>query len=155
MSQIGTLHGTIVAERVLKVPVARAYAAFADAKERSSWAAPSDTAVFIYDETDFRVGGRDVARCGAKADPRIRVESLYVDIIPEARIITMETINEQTRPLATNLTTIEFLSEGDATRMKVTVQIISFVGEGMISNTKFGHEGSLANMAAHLEKLGG
>jgi uncharacterized protein YndB with AHSA1/START domain len=51
-------------------------------------------------EEDFRVGGRDVARCGAKDDPRFRVESRYVDIVPGQRIITTETIHENTKLLA-------------------------------------------------------
>ena len=84
-------HGTVVVERTINVPVARVYSAFADAKERSSWAAPSDTSVFIYDETDFRIGGRDVARCGARDDPRFCVESCYIDIVPEQRVVTVET----------------------------------------------------------------
>jgi uncharacterized protein YndB with AHSA1/START domain len=53
MSDVSTDHGTVVVERTLNVPVSRAYGAFADAKQRASWGAPSDSAVFIYDETDF------------------------------------------------------------------------------------------------------
>jgi uncharacterized protein YndB with AHSA1/START domain len=145
-------HGTVVAEQVIKVSVARAYAAFANVKERESWAAPSDTAVFIYDEVDFRVGGRDMARCGDKNDPKFRVETRYVDIKPEQYVVSVETINELSTLLATNITTIEFLPEGKATRLKVSVQVVSFVGNGMIENTKSGHQGSLANMARYLER---
>jgi hypothetical protein len=72
-----THHGTVVVEQTIGTPVARAYAAFADAKERESWGAPSDTAVFRYEECSFRVGGRDIAICGAKADPRFRVEARF------------------------------------------------------------------------------
>ena len=145
-------HGTVVVERTIHVPVARAYSAFADAKERSIWAAPSDTSVFIYDETDFRIGGRDVARCGARDDPRFRVESCYIDIVPEQRVVTVETIRELGKLLALNLTTVEFLAEDQATRLKVTVQVLSFMGQSMITNTKDGHSGSLANLAVYLEK---
>jgi uncharacterized protein YndB with AHSA1/START domain len=75
MINTATVHGTIVVEHTMNVPAASAYSAFANVKEREAWAPPSDTAIFIYDETDFRVGGRDVARCGAKSDPRFRVET--------------------------------------------------------------------------------
>ena len=153
MTSTATDHGTVVVERTINVPVARAYAAFANPKDREAWAAPSDTAVFIYDETDFRVGGRDVARCGAKNDPRFRVEARYVDIVPMQRIVSTETIHEADRLLAANITTVEFLPEGERTRMKVTVQIASFVGQGMIENTEAGHTGALNNMAQYLERL--
>jgi phosphotransferase system IIB component len=51
-----------------------------------------------------------------------------------------------------NITTIEFLPEAQATRLKVTVQVTSLVGNAMVENTKAGHTGSLANMARYLEQ---
>jgi uncharacterized protein YndB with AHSA1/START domain len=152
MTDISTDHGTVVVERTLEVPVSRVYAAFADAKERASWGAPSDTAVFIYDEADFRIGGRDLARCGPKEDPRFRVEARYVDIVDERRVVWTEAIRDVDRPLAANITTLELQPNGRCTRMKVTVQVTSFVGPGMFKNIKAGHEGSLANMARYLEQ---
>ena len=150
MTAIATDHGTVGVEQILNVPVARAYGAFADPDERVRWSAPSDSAVFIYDATNFSVGGLDLARCGAKEDPRYRVEARYVDIVAERRVVWTETIRELDKPLATNITTLEFIPEGRHTRLKVTVQVTSFVGAGMITNTKAGYEGSLANMARHL-----
>jgi hypothetical protein len=92
MNNTATDHATIVVKHTVNVPVARAYGAFANAREREAWAAPSGTAIFIYDETDFRIGGRDIARCGAKDEPRFRVEARYVDIVPLRRIVSTETI---------------------------------------------------------------
>src|SRR5579871_6811878 len=119
MEDISTDHGTVVVERTLNVPVSRAYGAFADAKQRASWGAPSDSAVFPYDETDFRVGGRDLARCGAKEDPRFRVEARYFDIMYERRVVWTETIREIDKLLAVNITTLEFQPDGSRTRVKV------------------------------------
>jgi uncharacterized protein YndB with AHSA1/START domain len=152
MTDISIDHGTIVVERTLNIPVSRVYSAFADAKERASWGAPSDTAVFIYDETNFSVGGRDLARCGAKEDPRFRVETRYVDIVGERRVVWTETIHEADKLLATNITTLELTPDSERTRLKVTVQVTSFVGVGMIENTEAGHKGSLTNMARYLEQ---
>ena len=145
-------HDTIIVQRLLDVPVARVYGAFADAKERASWGAPSDTAVFIYDEADFRVGGRDLARCGPKDDPRFRVEARYLDIVANERIVWTETIREVDKLLAANITTLELRPQGQRTELTVTIQVTSFVGPGMIKNAKAGHEGSLENMARHLER---
>ncbi len=152
MTGVSTDHGTVVVERTLDVPVSRVYRAFADAKERASWGAPSDTAVFIYEETNFCVGGRDVARCGAKEDPRYRVEARYVDIVDERRVVWTETVHEADKLLATNITTLELTPDGERTRLKVTVQVTSLAGAGMIENTEAGHKGSLENMARHLER---
>lgn len=150
MTEAATHHGTVVVERTIGATVARVFAGFSDARERESWGAPSDTAAFFYEKHDFRIGGRDVARCGAKADPRFRVEARYVDIVPERRVVWTETISEiGGATLAANLTTLEFLANGEQTRLRVTVQITSFVGPGMIENTKAGHTGSMASMARH------
>ena len=152
MAETTIVHGTVVVERTINVPIARAFAAYADADERALWAAPSDTAVFEYEETDFRVGGRDVARCGAKDDPRFRVESRYVEIQPRHRIVTTDTVHESTELLTANITTTEFFDENQGTRVKVTVQVASLVGDEMIENSRSGNTGSLANMAQYLEQ---
>jgi uncharacterized protein YndB with AHSA1/START domain len=152
MIDISTDHGTVVVEQMLNVPVARVYGAFADPKERVRWGAPSDSAAFIYDAADFRVGGIDLIRCGAKDDPRYRVEVRYIDIVDERRVVWTETIREPDTMLATNITTLEFMPQGQRTRLKVTVQVTSFVGVSMIQNTQAGHEGSLASMARYLER---
>ena len=153
MTEKSTHHGTIVVERLIEATVSRVYAAFADHKAREAWGAPSETATFFYEEADFRVGGRDVARCGAKTDPRFLVEARYVDIVPERRVVWTETIREIDNRLAVNITTLELQPNGQRTQLKVTVQVTSFVGEEMIANTKAGHTGSLANMASYFEQL--
>ncbi|MEQ1518635.1 MAG: SRPBCC domain-containing protein [Usitatibacteraceae bacterium] len=145
-------HGTVVVEHAINVPVGRAYAAFADTKERTSWAAPTESAVFTYEEADFRIGGRDVARCGPKDDPRFRVETRYVNIVPERCVVAIESITEHATPLSVNITTTEFVPDNQSTKVKVTVQVSSFVGDDMIRNTEAGHAGSLANMARYLEQ---
>ena len=145
-------HGTVAVQRTLNVPVAHAYNAFSDANERAKWGAPSDNAAaFIYEEANFKIGGRDLARCGPKDDPRFTIEAHYVDIVPERRVVWVEMVHEIDRLLAVNITTLEFFSNGDATELKVTVQVTSFVGPDMIKNTRAGHEGALSKMARYLE----
>lgn len=151
MIDLSTDYGTVVVQRTLNVPVARAYNAFADANERAKWSAPSDTATFIYEETNFKIGGRDLARCGAREDPRFTVEARYVDIVAERRIAWVETIREIDRLLAVNITTLEFHPNGYCTELRVTVQVTSFVGPEMIKNTQSGHDAALNNMARYLE----
>ena len=47
MTEISTDHGSIAVSRVLKVEVSRAYAAFADPRERVQWGAPSEGVVGV------------------------------------------------------------------------------------------------------------
>ena len=66
-----TVHSTLAFERELPAPIEAVFAAFADPAARAAWGVPSDTAVVIYDEADFREGGQDRFRCGARVNPNI------------------------------------------------------------------------------------
>lgn len=151
MVETSTHHGTVVVERAIAASVSRVYAAFADHRARATWGAPSDSAAFFYEEADFRVGGRDVARCGSKDNPQFVVETQYVDITPQQRIVWTEIIRDCNSTLSTNITTLEFRADEERTRLKVTVHVTSFVGEGMIANTESGHIGSIADLVKYLE----
>src|SRR6202012_2233338 len=119
-------HATVVFHRVCAAPVRRVFKAFADAKEREKWGTPSDNTAFIYDETDFRVGGRDVFRCGPKKNPQFRGTTLYLDIVANERIVSSETVEAGGSRLFVSLTTTIFEPKGKGTKLTVTVQVVSF-----------------------------
>jgi len=73
-------HATLVFEREIPATVEKVFAAFASAKLRSEWGAPSETATIIYDQEDFREGGEDRFRCGSKSDPNIHGTTRYLEI---------------------------------------------------------------------------
>ena len=64
MSQPSVTHGTIVVERVYPATPDRVFGAYADVAARSTWGVPSTDDALVYSESDFRVGGRDLYRCG-------------------------------------------------------------------------------------------
>jgi uncharacterized protein YndB with AHSA1/START domain len=98
-------HATLILERTSSAPVKRLFAALADAEERAKWGTPSETATFTYDATDFRVGGKDVFLCGAKNDPQFHGVTSYFDIVPDTRIVSVETIATGGKTLFVTLTT--------------------------------------------------
>jgi uncharacterized protein YndB with AHSA1/START domain len=150
MNQPDLDHGTVVVERLFAAPVERIFTCLADPKERAAWGAPSDTAAFIVEQDQFYEGGTDVTRCGSKADPRILVETRYLQIAPNRRIVSEESIRHDGKLLAVNLTTAELAREGAGAKLRVTIQITSFVGPEMIHNTEKGHHGSLESLASYL-----
>lgn len=154
MRERSASHGTVSVEGLVNASKAQVYTAYSDPSAREAWGAPSDTAVFYYEEADFRVGGRDIARCGPKHDPRFIVETRYIEISPERSIVWTEIVREEDQTLAVNITTMELIADNDRTRVVVTVQVTSFVGEGMIANTHAGHTGSLENMTRYFDRLG-
>lgn len=139
-------HATLVFNRLCAAPVQRVFAAFADPMERERWGTPSENAAFAYDETNFRIGGRDVFRCGPKKNPRFRGIVTYLDILPNQRIISSEAVEIEGSRLFISLVTTTFEPKSKGTKVNVTVQVISFAGAGMIEGIKDGNNASLDNL---------
>src|ERR1700676_4736425 len=131
-------HATIVLERTYRVPVERVFSEFADPVARARWSPPSND-VLIYDQTDFRAGGRDVFRYGPKDDPKFRGETLYHLIVPNKRVVSSETLDADGQRLAVSLNTLDFEPTGESTNLKLTVQMVSLVGAGMIEEYESGN----------------
>ena len=146
MTMTATLHATLVFEREIPAPVEEVFAAFADPVARTAWGAPSDTAVVIYDEADFREGGQDRFRCGTKADPNIHGTTRYLEIVAPFRVVASETIVTDGKRLCASLTTLELTPDGGKTRLKNTTQLASFIGADMVKGHETGTNASLDNL---------
>ena len=144
-----TLHATLIFERDIPAAIEQVFAAFADPVARSEWGAPSDTAVVIYDEVDFREGGQDRFRCGSKANPNIHGVTRYLDIVTNHRVVSSETIEVEGRRLCASLTTLEFVADGETTKLTKTTQLASFIGDDMVKGHETGNNASLDNLVQH------
>jgi uncharacterized protein YndB with AHSA1/START domain len=152
MTVTPTHHATLVFEREIPAPVEAVFAAFADPVARANWGAPSDTAALIYDAADFREGGQDVFRCGSKTDPNIHGTTRYLDIIPNRRVVSSETIVMNGQRLCASLTTLEITRDGNQTRLKSTTQLASFIGEAMVKGHETGNNGSLDSLVRYFSR---
>ena len=139
-------HATLVFERTCAAAVPRVFAALADPVERAGWGTPSENAVLVYDQADFRVGGHDIFRCGSKQNPEYRGVTTYYDIVPNQRIISSETIEVGGAKLLISLSTTVLEPANTGTKLSVTVQAVSLVGDDMIDGTETGYNASLDNL---------
>lgn len=138
-------HATITIERAYAARVERVFSEFADPRARAKWSAPSNDAL-VYDEADFREGGRDVFRCGPRNDLKFRGVTTYQVIIPNRCVITTESLSEGATQLAIALNTLEFEPMADGANLRLTVQIVSFIGPG-----ESGNRSALEGLARQLE----
>jgi len=145
-------HATIKLEHSYAAPLERVFSEFADPVARARWSAPSNDAL-IYDEADFRVGGKDVFRCGPKGNPKFRGETRYLHVVPNARVVSSETVDMDGQRLAVALTTLDFEPTDDGTNLTATLQIVSFAGPDMIHGYESGNKSALNNLAQHLNKV--
>lgn len=143
-------HQTFVFERRTEAKPDRVFAAFADPNERERWSAPSDTASFVYEEAEFREGGSDIFRCGSKEAPQYSGRTHYLSIIPLQMIVSSEVVVAGGQTLMISLITTEIADEGPATRIRLTVQATSFMGDMMLQGVTEGNNASLDNLVSYL-----
>ena len=144
-------HATIKLERAYSASVERIFSEFANPQSRAKWSAPSNDAL-VYDESDFRDGGRDVFRCGPANDLRFQGTTTYHAIVPNRYVIATETLTERGSCLAVALNTLEFEPANKGSILTVTIQVVSFAGPEMIKSYESGNRGALEGLSRHLDR---
>jgi hypothetical protein len=66
-------------------------------------------------------------------------------------VVSTETLDADGQRLAVSLTTLEFEPTGKGSNLRVTVQMVSFVGPGMIAGYEAGNKSALENLSRHLD----
>ncbi len=150
MNDTQIFHDTLVIERVFQAAVEKLFQAFADPEARQRWGAPSPTAVLIFDEANFEIGGKDAQRCGAKDDPQFLVEAVYLDIKPNERIIYSERVSMAGTTLSAALHTLEFGKTNQGSVLKATIQVAALGDEEMLADTRNGFSAALNNLSHEL-----
>lgn len=147
-----TVHQTLVFERGLRASPNAVFAAYVDPDIRARWSAPSPTAAVVYSSADFRVDGVDAFRCGSADDLRFAGVVRYLDILEAQRIVYSEVISTAAARLSVSLVSWELNADGGGTRLVVTDQITSFVGQEMIDGSRSGMNGALDNLARWVDR---
>lgn len=144
------IHDTLVLERDYVATPARVFAAFADPAARLRWGPPSDTVRMIYEATDFRVGGQDIAWCGSGEALSYRVDTRYEDIVPDTRLVMTETVSTGGVRLSVSLITITLIASPGGTRLVLTDQIAALDDSDMVAGSRVGWSASLDNLSREL-----
>lgn len=117
------------------------------------WCPPADKAQ-VYDQVDFRVGGRDLYRCGAPESLDFHGVVDYAAIEPQQMIVHTDIVSAGPDTLAAALLTWTFEAVDQGTRVHLTDQVTSFVGEGMIDGHRNGHTTALKQLADYVGSRG-
>jgi len=122
MTKRSATHATFILERVYPVAPERVFNAFADPTAKAKWFGGPPEWGPGKQSMDFRVGGRETSVGGPKGGPLISFRAIYLNIVPNERIIYAYDMDFDGKPISASLATIEITPEGSGTRLKVTEQ---------------------------------
>jgi uncharacterized protein YndB with AHSA1/START domain len=122
------VHSTFSIERSYPSPPARVFAAFADHATKRRWFVEGEGWEIDEFTMDFRVGGRETARYRFRGGPPAGNDTVYLDIVPDRRIVFAYTILTEDRRISVSLATVEIAPAGDGTRLVYTEQGAFFEG---------------------------
>jgi uncharacterized protein YndB with AHSA1/START domain len=145
-------HATIVMERTYNAAPTRVFAAWADKEARERWQAPDETIRIRYEESNFRPGGRDLARCIEQDGAEFLATVHYLDIRRAESIVFTEAVAQANANVSAALISVELFPAGEGTRQLVTMQIASFDESGMEKGYEHGWGMALDNLAKEFER---
>src|SRR3989337_1527418 len=148
MAERTVVHDTIVTERIYPTPPDRVFAAWSDAATKREWFAEGEGWRVEEYGLDFRVGGREHGRFRHGDSPETRNETVYLDIVPNRRIVMAYTMALEGRNISASLGTVEFEAVGGGTRLIYTEQGAFFDGADGPSSRRHGWNGLLERLAA-------
>ena len=146
-------HARFTIDRRFDCPPQFVFGAFADPAAKRKWFVESEGWTIDGYEADFRVGGFERSRFRFGDGPPIGNETVYLDIVPERRIIFAYSMTMSGTPFSASLSTIRFTPEGSGTRLAYTEQAAFLDGKDRAEDREAGCRGLLEALAAHLKQI--
>lgn len=150
MTERTVVHDTLVTDRLYDASPERVFAAWRDPATKREWFAEGEGWRVEEYSLDFRVGGRERGRFRRADGPEIRNETIYLDIVPDRRIVMAYTMGIDATIISASLGTVEFQADGRRTRLIYTEQGAFFDGTSGPPSRRQGWRGLLDRLAAHL-----
>jgi uncharacterized protein YndB with AHSA1/START domain len=156
MTQRSTIHGTFTIERRYKQPPAKVFGAFSDPAKKRRWFAEGPGFHLDSYEIDFREEGFERSRFRFVADKPIAEgtpctnDTIFLDIVPDQRIVFAYTMLIAGKRISSSHSTIEFLPDGAGTLMVFTEQAAFFEGADGIEMREQGTRELLGALAREL-----
>jgi uncharacterized protein YndB with AHSA1/START domain len=121
-------HADFTIERRYAWTPQQTFGAFSDPELKRQWFANPGNWPDAEWELDFRVGGGELNSGGPPGGTHHAFKSRFHDIVENERIVFAYDLLRDHRLISVSLTTIEFLSAGDGTRLVLTEQGAFFDG---------------------------
>ena len=117
------VHDTFVIDRRYPASPARVFTAFADPAMKKQWWDDPEIEQDAPHVIDFRVGGREsMAGAIPGGGASFTFDAVYQDIVEPSRIVYSYQMTMDGRRISVSVATLEFLPDGDGTRLILTEQ---------------------------------
>ena len=143
---ITAVPATFTIERRYPALPSRVFAAWATVEAKQRWAFCDESWKPALHELDFRVGGREQIVTGPAGGTRHVFNGVYMDIVPDRRIIFAYDMHLDRRRISVSLATIEFQTEARGTLMRFTEQGVFLDGYDDIKGREEGTAIGLDNL---------
>jgi len=151
-SPIGSavVHSTFSVERTYPTTPARVFDAFADPARKRRWFAEGEGWSIDEFVLDFRVGGSERSRFRFQDGPPAGNDTVFLDIVPDRRIVFAYTMMVRDARISVSLATVEIVARGDGTHLTYTEQGVFFDGTDDGTNRETGCGEMLAKLDEEL-----
>ena len=122
MKEKTVVHSTFTIERSYPTTAQRVFAAFADPVKKRRWFTDPDESPVDELQMDFRVGGKELKRFHVKLGFTCTNETIYMDIIPDSRIVFVYTMSVGDHRISSSQSTVELLPSEKGTDLILTEQ---------------------------------
>lgn len=114
------IHNTFTIERTYPTGVARVFRALSDPRKKRRWFAEGEGFFVDSYSLDFQVGGFERTRFRYGDGPPMTYDGVYLDIVPDQRIILAYSMTVDAVPLSSSLATMELLPKAKETLLRFT-----------------------------------
>jgi uncharacterized protein YndB with AHSA1/START domain len=147
MTERSTEHATFVIERTFPATAERVFAAWSSVEAKSRWFGPRDPAGV---ELEFEVGGHERFAAGGPDGARYEYSALYMDIVPDARIVYTYEMYRDGERISVSVATIELAAAGEGTKLTMTEQGVFLDGHDTVAMREHGTREMIGTLAAEL-----
>jgi uncharacterized protein YndB with AHSA1/START domain len=147
------IHTSFTIERTYPTTAARVFRAHADPEWKRRWFAEGEGFIVDSYTLDFRIGAFERSRFHFGAEgPAMTYDAVFLDILPNERIVFAYAMAVAGRPMSSSLSTIELVASGSGTTLRVTEHTAFLDGTDGSAERREGSLGLLEALAKELEK---
>ena len=122
MTKRSVTHASFTIERAYDLPPARVFAGFANPEAKRRWLIGGEGWQVEAYEPAFAVNAFERSRFRFKGGPLIANDTVYLEILPEQRLVFAYTMALEGATMSSSLVTVQFEPAGKGTRLVFTEQ---------------------------------